>query len=215
MKNTNPRVLFVFVLFLLNTSVYSQTEDTQDSQQDKNLKAIYQDMLNKSENYTDYKVIKRINLDHYNKAVGDSLKSYRKEIHELKTQVNDQKSQITQLSNRIEDLETQLAKSEELRESLSFLGLELNKKTYHSIVWMIIGGLTIFGIFAYTSFTRSNKITVKTKKEYQTLNLEFEDHKKKSYDKQLKIGRELQTERNLIEELKAKIKPRNTPGKLL
>ena len=134
------------------------------------------------------------------------------EINSLKSTVADQKSQIGTLSSRITELEAQLAKSEGLRESLSFIGINLNKTTYHTIVWLIIGILAAFGVFAYTSFIRSKKITSKTKKDYKTLEVEYEEHKKKSHEKQIKMGRELQTERNNVEELKTKLKAK-LPGK--
>ena len=120
---------------------------------------------------------------------------------------------VSSLNERISDLESQLAESEDLRESLSFLGINLNKATYHVIVWVIIAGLVVFGVFAYSSFIRSNAITAKSKKEYKTLELEYEEHRKRSHEKQIKMGRELQTERNRVEELKSKIKAK-TPGKI-
>ena len=212
MKNTNFCILMVVALFLCCAPVFSQSQSTAETPENQSLKTQFQEMLDKSESYTEYKVIKKTNLSQYSKAVQDSLETYGVEINALKNAVNDQKSQISQLSERITELETQLAESEELRGSLSLLGLNINKTTYHLIVWVIIGALLAFGIFAYSNFIRSNIITSKSIKEYKVLEVEFEDHKKKSYEKQIKIGRELQTERNKVDDLQAKIKAK-TPGK--
>ena len=212
MKNTNLSILFVVSLFLCFSPVLSQSQSSTETSGNQTLKIQFREMLDKSESYTEYKVIKGTKLSQYSRAVQDSLKVNRNEIRTLKNQLNDQKSQITQLSKRITDLENQLEKSEELRESLSFLGINIPKVTYQLIVWIIIGVLTVFGVFAYSSFIRSNIVKSKTSKEYKALGEEFEDHKKKSHEKQIKMGRDLQTERNLIEELKTKIKaksPRN------
>lgn len=210
MKYKNLSILLALVLLISFTPTFGQDSSTTEPSADQSLKSQFQEILNRSETYTEYKVIKRTDLSQYSKAVQDSLRTNRVEINTLKNTVNDQKSQISQLSKRITDLENQLAESEELRESLSLLGLNIYKTTYHLIVWLIIGVLLIFGVFAYTSFIRSNIITSKSIKEYKALEVEFEDHKKKSYEKQLKIGRELQTERNKIEELKTKIKAKTT-----
>lgn len=210
MKNNNLSVLLALLLFASFTPTFGQDASTTEPSGDQPLKSQFQEILDRSETYTEYKVIKRTDLRQYSKAVQDSLQTNRVEISTLKNTVDDQKSQISQLSKRITDLENQLAESEELRESLSLLGLNIYKTTYHLIVWLIIGVLLTFGIFAYTSFIRSNIITSKSIKEYKALELEFEDHKKKSHEKQLKIGRELQTERNKIEELKTKIKAKTT-----
>lgn len=210
MKYKNLSILLALVLFISFAPTFGQDSSTTEPSADQSLKSQFQEILDRSETYTEYKVIKRTDLSQYSKAVQDSLRTNRVEINTLKNTVNDQKSQISELSKRITDLENQLAESEELRESLSLLGLNIYKTTYHLIVWLIIGVLLIFGIFAYTSFIRSNIITSKSIKEYKALEVEFEDHKKKSYEKQLKIGRELQTERNKIEELKTKIKAKTT-----
>lgn len=210
MKNSNHFNLLVIILFLFSAPIASHSQSTEESSSDQSLRTQFQEMLDKSESYTEYKVIKRSNLSQYSKAVQDSLRANRSEINNLKSTASDQNSQISTLSKRITDLETQLAQSEELRESLSFLGLNLNKATYHTMVWLIISVLAAFGVFAYTSFIRSNKITAKTKKEYKVLEVEYEEHKKKSHEKQIKMGRELQTERNRVEELKTKLKAKSS-----
>jgi hypothetical protein len=202
MKNSN--FIITVILLLISSAVFSQSENPNQTLQQQ-----FQDMLESSESYTEYKVIKRTKLSDYSRAVQDTLSSNRIQISGLKGEVADLKSQVRQLSTRITDLESQLAESEELRESLVFLGIPLNKATYHLIVWIIIAGLVVFGTFAYISFMRSNNITSKTRKEMQELELEYEEHKKKSHEKQIKMGRELQTERNLVEELKAKLKAKS------
>lgn len=207
----NNILTLALLLFLSSFGGYAQSSE--ESQGSQTLRSQFQEILDKSESYTEYKVIKRTSLSQYSRAVQDSLNVHKSEISTLKSTVADQKSQIGTLSSRITELEAQLAKSDELRESLSFLGLNLNKATYHTGVWLIIGVLTAFGIFAYTSFIRSNKITAKSRKEYKALEVEYEEHKKKSHEKQIKMGRELQTERNNVEELKTKLKAKS-PGKV-
>jgi len=205
MKNSNSAVI-VFILLLFFSPAFSQSENTGD----KTLKSQFQEMLESSETYTEYKVIKRSKLNEYSAAVQDSLTGNRNQIASLKNEVSELKSQVSQLTTRIKDLESQLDESEKLRSSLLFLGIPMNKATYHTIVWVIIAGLAVFGVFAYTSFARSNKVTAKTKKEMKALELEYDEHKKKSHEKQIKVGRELQTERNLVEELRTKLKAKTS-----
>ena len=205
MKNSNF-VITIF-LFFIAFATFGQAEET-----DQTLRGQFQGMLESSNTYRspetnrEFKIVNRVSLDAYSRAVQDSIVAYRTQLSGLKTEVSELKSQVSQLSTRITDLESQLAESEKLRESLAFLGLQMNKATYHMIVWIIIAGLAIFGIFAYTSFIRSNKVTSKTKKEMKEIELEYDEHRKKSHEKQIKMGRELQTERNLVEELKTKLK---------
>ncbi len=210
MKYSNLFVFFTLAFFLFGAPVFSQAQLSTETQIDQPLKNQFQKMLDKSETYAEFKVIRSIDLGNYAQSVQDSLQVNRAEINTLKNTVADQKSQISQLSIRITELEDQLSTSEKLRESLSIFGLNIYKTTYQWIVWLIIAVLTAFGIFAYISFIRSNIITSKTNKKYKDLETDFEDHKKKSYEKQLKLGRELQTERNKVEELKASLKAKTS-----
>lgn len=177
----------------------SQTSSPSLSQQ-------YQEMINKAESYNEYKVIKNSVLGEYNKAVQDSISQGKSTITTLETKVNEQASQIAQHSSKVSSLETQLAESEKLRNSLSFLGIPIGKGIYHSVVWVIIAGLALFSLFAYSSFIKGNIVTKKTQKDKELLEIQFEEYRKTSHDKQLKMARELQTERNLVEELKGKLK---------
>lgn len=201
MKNSSF-ALILLLLLAIPSITYSQTEEGGK----QTIGEQFQEMLESSESYTEYKVIKRTKLNEFSRAIQDSLATSRTQISSLNAEVSDLKSQISQLTTRITDLEAQLEKSEKLRESLAFLGIQMNKATYHLFVWVIIAALAVFGVFAYTSFIRSNKVTSKTKKEMKALELEYDEHRKKSHEKQIKMGRELQTERNHVEELKTKLK---------
>ena len=201
MKNSSF-ALILLILLAITSMTYGQTEDGGK----QTIGEQFQEMLESSESYTEYKVIKRTKLNDFSRAIQDSLATSRTQISSLNAEVSDLKSQISPLTTRISDLEEQLEKSEKLRESLLFLGIQMNKATYHLFVWVIIAALAVFGVFAYTSFMRSNKVTSKTKKEMKALELEYDEHRKKSHEKQIKMGRELQTERNHVEELKTKLK---------
>ncbi len=207
MKN----LIFLILVFL--TVCLSNALHAQEDASDQTLKSQFDAMLESSETYTEYKVVRKTKLNDYSRAVQDSLSKSRSEIIGLKNEVTELKSQVRQLTTRISDLEAQLDESESLRDSLTFLGINMNKTTYHSAVWFIIITLAVFGVFAYTSFMRSNQITSKTKKEMTALEVEYEEHKKKSQEKQIKMGRELQTERNLVEELKTKLKAKTPTTK--
>lgn len=201
MKNSNFVIVFVLLL-LFSFPAISQSEETGD----QTLREQFQQMLESSESYTEYKVIKRTRLNEYSGAVQDTISGNRSQISSLKNEVADLKSQVSQLTTRITDLESQLAESEKLRSSLVFMGIPMNKATYHLFVWIIIAALAVFGVFAYSSFMRGRSVSTKIKKEIKAIELEYEEHRKKSHEKQIKMGRELQTERNLVEELKTKLK---------
>lgn len=166
----------------------------------------YQEMINKAENYNEYKVIKGTVLSQYSKAVQDSIAQYQSTIATLQGSTSGQANEIQTLKNEIATIETKLTESEKLRNSLSFLGIPIGKAIYHTLVWIIIAGLGIFGSVSYTSYVKGSIQTKKASKEMQKLEMQMEEYRKTSNEKQMKLARDLQTERNLVEELKAKLK---------
>ena len=91
------------------------------------------------------------------------------------------------------------------QEHINFIGINFGKKVYIIINLVIIFGLLGGLIFALSKMKLSNKIAIQKRKEFTKLDGEFQEYKKSSLDKQMKLRRELQTERNKIEELKLKV----------
>jgi cell division septum initiation protein DivIVA len=163
-------------------------------------------MYQNAETYNAYKVIKITTLNTFWRSVTDSLNTYKQEIVDRKDEISNLNSKIEELNITVSDLESALQKSRNEADSISFLGILLSKSTYNIIVWSIIFGLIILVIMGYTSHLRSRKLYGVTRKEFMKLVDEFEALKKSAHEKKIKLGRELQTERNKVMELEARLK---------
>jgi len=86
-------------------------------------------------------------------------------------------------------------------DSVSFLGTALTKSTYNLIMW---GLVLVFGITAAVVIMRTGSYSREAKyriKLYNELEEEFKTYKGKANEKEKKLARELQTERNKVDEL--------------
>src|SRR5690606_27557662 len=90
-------------------------------------------------------------------------------------------------------------------EHMSFLGMGLTKGAYVTFTWVVIFILALAALILYFRYNSANKITIKAKNEYNSLDEEFETHKKRARETESKIKRELQTEINTVQELKQKL----------
>ncbi len=202
----------VLIILILSAGVvyhhagYAQAITPPTSSENPTLEQQYQEMINKAENYNEYKVIKGTVLSQFIKAVQDTITQGKATISSLQTNVTEQSNELATLKNQVSALEDQLAESEKLRNRLYFLGIPFGKTLYHTLVWIIISVLGIFGFISYTSYVRGNVQTKKASKEMQKLEMQTEEYRKTTHEKQVKLARDLQTERNLVEELKAKLK---------
>lgn len=195
----------IFLLLTIPLFLFAQ-EATQEI--NPSLGESYRSIYDNAETYNTYKVIKITTLNELWRNVQDSLRFYKNEISTGKQEISNLNTNIEDLNGRIDELEQNLNKSQKEVNSITFLGFLISKNTYNVIVWGIIFGLGIFVFLGYNSHSRSRKLYNVTRKEFTNLVDEFEKLKKISTEKKIKLGRELQTERNKVVELEARLKDR-------
>ncbi|MEM0940105.1 MAG: hypothetical protein AAF600_08280 [Bacteroidota bacterium] len=175
----------------LNFSVFGQ---------ERSLSEKYQILIQTSESYNQYKVIPEANMDAFWSEVMDSLTRNNQKMQSLSSQLSDQKEAIDSLNSIKIQLNRELEESLAYNDSISFLGISFTKLGYHVIVWGIIFILTILGMIIYFMFLKSNKVTIRSKKELEEVKTSYEQHKNKARQHEIKLKRELQTAINTLEE---------------
>jgi len=74
------------------------------------------------------------------------------------------------------------------KDSLSFIGLEINKSAYNGIVWTIIFALVGILALGFMIFKRNISVTNKTRKDSEDLKKEFEAYRKASREAREKMS---------------------------
>ena len=189
---------------------YAQENQSGSGEGPVTLKDYFNDIYRNSESYNEYKVIKNTRLRSFWKIVEDSLNLYRSKIDEKAAMIQTQIDKNKSLEAKIKDLETSLEESRYNTDRITFLGITMKKNLYNWIVWLLIGGLAAAAFYAMSGYLYLKRASHTRKKEFKELVEEFEDYRKKSYETKIKMGRELQDERNLVEELKLQISARNS-----
>ena len=143
---------------------------------------------------------------HQNTRVYNNFRAVREDIFlKMKGNVidtlNEEKLQVAQLNSRlsernflIETLNTDLSRIQNERDeairnknSLTILGISMNKAVYNSVMWFIILGLAALTIIMLVLFRRSFTITSQTKNELNTALEEFDQYRKNSREKYEKL----------------------------
>ncbi|MGY6558840.1 MAG: hypothetical protein ACXIT9_06115 [Nitritalea sp.] len=150
------------------------------------------DYLNEiSNNYQEFKVVKKTHLEQLKKNVTDSLRTYAEEQKQLAEKISRQESEIKSLQEDQEKLQAELSEAIANRENLTLLGIQTSKTVYNSILWTIIAGLTGAFAFSFIQFSRSHKIIKQARKDLADTMEEFEQHRKNTLDRERKLKREL------------------------
>jgi hypothetical protein len=155
-------------------------------------------MKTTSQTFQDYKVIKELVLDGVWKISQDS-------VNRLKGALATQRASISQLEKSLSDERSLIEKVRASQQGLeydsthiSILGLSLGKTLFVSGVFIVLLGmlLLLVGLFGKLRMVLNEAKVARDLLNFSTH--EFEEYKKKSLEKQAKLSRELQTERNRI-----------------
>jgi hypothetical protein len=148
----------------------------------------------------------QMNYIHTNTRVYNNFRAIRDDIFlKMKANVidslNAEKLQVAELNSRlternfhIETLNTELGRTKNERDlairnkdSLSILGIQMNKPVYNSVMWFVILGLAALAVIMLVFFRRSHVVTSQTKNELNNALEEFDQHRKNSREKYEKM----------------------------
>lgn len=158
---------------------------------DKSLNGQYQYLLTKVYNY------QRPFVDAIWKNFTDTLKNTRNQLKAANDKVAEQNKTIAGLQADVTAKEQTISQTD----TISLLGIALAKSTYNIIMW---GLVLIVGAIAGVVIARSGgarREAVYRTTLYNELEEEFKTFKAKANEKEKKLARELQTERNKLDEL--------------
>lgn len=161
----------------------------------------YVTMKSKSQTYGDYKVIKEFILDGFWKITTDSIQSTRSSLQSTKATVSILEAEVKSLQAALHQKEASMEEIVMASTHISMAGVNFEKTVFKGGVI----GIVLCLLLALGFMTGKLKMMYwAVKEKMDTINLtstEFEEFKKKALERQTKLSRELQTERNRLLEL--------------
>lgn len=197
------RILLLVAFLFATSQIFAQETEEEDDKLSLDQGPIsnqFDYIAKRSGNYradgVRYEVVKESNLFKIRENVLDSIVAMNKKTNELKSTIAEHETTITSLNKKLEETTTNLSSVTEEKDSMSFIGIAVSKGTYNFILWTIIGGLfLLLGLFIY-KFRNSNILTQEAKQNLSELEIEYEDHRRRSLEREQKISRQLQDELN-------------------
>lgn len=148
-------------------------------------------IYNVSNNFQEYKVVKRTSLDQLKSNILDSMSTMRQEVLDLKTQISSQKDSIGRINTVLLQAEVEKAEAIEAKDNFSFLGMPIHKGVYSSMMWIIVAILGLALAFFSMQYMRSFKKIKKAQNDLAEVQEEFDSHRKNTLDRERKLKREL------------------------
>src|SRR5690606_27436915 len=165
---------FTVAIFIFITTFSLQAqEDTEEklSLTTGSIENQFEYIFQKSNNYQDYKVVKKNWLYVLRNNTLDSVKRVENALLVAKNLTSEQDKKINELNAQLAESNNNLANVTEEKDSISFFGALINKPAYKGIMWGIIVVLVlILGLFVYR-FKNANIITQEAKKSLAELEM--------------------------------------------
>lgn len=130
--------------------------------------------------YENYRAIREDMFRTVSRNTLDSINQAKKRINGLILHAGVLDNRIDSLQKSLEASKTELEEKSRTKNSIRVLGIEVNKVTYNTIMWTILGVLAFLLVTGYLTFRQNRAVTLRTKKDLNDLKAEFEEYRKKT-----------------------------------
>lgn len=184
----------ILTLFLISGSialVKAQDSTAQNSLNSGTIESQFEYIYRVSNNFQEYEVVKKSNLEKLKSNIIDSLRSMRKEVGDLKLTQSSQMDTIRQINANLAHEIEQKEAAIDLKDSFTFLGMNIQKTVYSSMMWTLVAALGGFLAFFSVQYFRSFGRVKKAQKDLAEIQEEFDSHRKNTLERERKLKREL------------------------
>lgn len=182
--------LFIFINIVSNVRVNAQSISLNNSPIEDQFQYVYQ----KSSDYEDFKMVKRWYLTSLKAHVLDSLQEKQNQIIEARSQIALKNHAVDSLRALINATTANLNSAIKEKNSLSFMGIPMQKAGYNSIVWSVISILVFSLLIFIFMYKRSHRVIISTETDLNEIRAEFEAFRKRALEREEGIVRKYHNE---------------------
>ena len=187
------KLYIILTAFLITSISLAQETTIEDTNTIENQ---FDKIYRKSTTYQVYKVISKDKFLQLKQNVLDSLKTSQNLVKEKNDLLKAEREKIKATQDNLNKTKLDLDTAIQKEDSISFFGLQISKVTYNLVLWSVILLLLLALLYFIYKFSKNNILTKKAQEDLQDVETEYEQHRKKSIEKEQKLRRELQDEIN-------------------
>jgi hypothetical protein len=183
-------IYLAFTIFLSIPS-FAQEADSTGTTNNGSINSQFEVLMKNSNNYQDYKVIKKTSLEKFKSNVLDSLNVFKSQLQTVNQNLTEQQAKIAGFDKEIADTKALLTTAEAARDNFEFFGMPISKSAYNNLMWTIVAVLTAAFLFFLFRYSQSHKLISKAQKDLSDTLEEFDQHRKNTLERERKLKREL------------------------
>lgn len=183
--------IYLALIIFLSFPAFGQESDSLGSLNKGSISSQFDFMIKSSNNYQDFKVIKKSSLEKFKANVLDSLNVFKNELLTVNQKLTEQQSKIAGFEKETADTKVLLSTAEAERDNFEFFGMPISKSAYNNLMWTIVSVLVAAFLFFLFKYSQSDKLISKAQKDLADTIDEFDQHRKNTLERERKLKREL------------------------
>lgn len=176
-------------LLAVNTAVAQTSSETTIDEK-------FQELITNSNNFKGYKVVDTDQLTTLQQLTSNRIAELKQEIASSKESFKQQQAKVADLQDELDALRLQLETLTAQKDEIAVLGMSLSKAGYNTAMWSLVGILFLALALFVVRFKRSHVHTAEARKNLAEIEKEFDAYRVKALEKEQRLGRLLQDEKN-------------------
>lgn len=156
----------------------------------------FNELIEASNSYQGYKVVNYNDLTRLRDNTIARVEELREEIAAQEEVAERQLARVDSLEADLNATKKDLEEVNEEKDAIRFLGMPLSKGSYKGMMWGIVGILVLALLFFIYKYKNSQATTREARENLRDTEQDFDAYRTKALEKEQRLGRQLQDERN-------------------
>lgn len=187
---------FYIVAAFVIASVFQMNAQTDSLKTETPIQDEFSALIQESNNYQGYKVVDYDKLIELRNTTRNYITELKEEIIVHKNTVDQQNDEIQKLKSELTSTQEDFNRVSEEKDALMFLGMPFSKGGYKAMMWGIVAALVAILLIIFFRYKSSHAATKDAQQKLDETEKEFDAYRTKALEKEQRLGRMLQDERN-------------------
>lgn len=184
----NPTKYLIFITLLVLSTSFARAQYTMPEVMDTATLRQQMDYLQeKTRIYNDFRAIREDIFQRMKRNTLDSLSGAKQKISALNSSIVKKDDEISSLNSKLKSTEEQRDEAIKNKNALSFLGIQMDKNFYNSLMWIIVTVLAVLLVILFIIYRQNRVITVEYRDDLEETKEAFENYKKEARERYEKL----------------------------
>ena len=188
----------ILAFFILCTSIIA----LQAQEKSNKLTNDLNNLIDKSNSFQDYKVIKKASITNFQASLNSYIKEEQSIQTNLENEIKANNKEIKALEKELKTIKTTNERLAAEKANINFLGFSISKESYSITMWALFLGALAAAVILFLSFKRANKVTKESKSLLADLEEEYQNYRGVCVEREQSLRRQLFDEVKKSKDLK-------------